>query len=271
MSLVFEGTEQQYMIDTRTKEKILDVAKKVIKKDWDFIFCIDGRERSGKSTLAIQLAFYCDPTLDLSRIVFSAREFEKAVLNSKPFQAIIYDEAYTGMYSRSSMTLINKALNTMIAEIGQKNLFIFIVMPAFHDLDKQIAIWRTSALFHVYTKDFTRGRYGVYTYKQKKSLYILGKKFYSYRDPKPLYLARFGAHMPINETAYRAKKREALSIRENKREATIDMSKVNDILFQRLVGLGDKLTHTVKIEMLGIPPSTYYYKLKQWRENEANP
>ena len=41
MVMVFEGTENQYSMDGYMKEN-LDLAKKVIKKDWDMLFVYDG-------------------------------------------------------------------------------------------------------------------------------------------------------------------------------------------------------------------------------------
>jgi hypothetical protein len=96
MVKVFEGTDTEYYMDAMLKEA-LDTAKEKITQDRDFVFLVDGYERDGKSTLAIQLAYYCDQTLTLDRVVFRAKDFEKAIDNAKQYQAIVYDEGFTGL------------------------------------------------------------------------------------------------------------------------------------------------------------------------------
>src|SRR3990167_8074395 len=162
------NAEDGMYIDGYLKQN-LDTAKEVIRKDWDMVFCYDGAEGSGKSRKAIQDAYYCDPTLTMDRIVFTPYLFRKVVINSKPFQAVVYDEAYTGLSSRATMSLINRTLISMLAEIRQKNLFVFVVMPTFFDLDKYVALWRSRYLIHIYTQgQFERGYFTFYNVDKKK-------------------------------------------------------------------------------------------------------
>jgi len=196
----------------------LSTAKDIAKKDWDFVFIIDGTEGGGKSVLAFQCAKFLDPTFDIERIVFNDKELINAIINAKPYQAIVFDEAYTGLSSRAAMSMINRTLIQMFAEIRQKNLFIFVVMPTFFDLDKYIALWRSRALIHVYTgKQFERGHFCFYNIDRKKDLYVYGKKFYSYSRPKPNFYGKFYGVYAVDEKAYREKKLESLKDRETER------------------------------------------------------
>lgn len=201
-----------------------DKAKKVILNDWDFVFLIDGMEGGGKSVLAQQGASYCDPTFCAERIAFTPEEFRDSVLSAKKYQAVIYDEAYTGLSSRGTMSDINKVLVQMLAEIRQKNLFVFIVMPTFFDLDKYVALWRSRALLHVYTdKGFGRGYFTFYNKERKKNLYINGKKFYSYGKPSPNFRGRFTNAYTVNEEEYRAKKLKALGNHKDHKKKQDDL------------------------------------------------
>lgn len=247
----------------------MDRAVSVIKKDWDMVFAVDGVEGGGKSVFAQQVGFYCDQTLCIDRIVFTPAAFRKAVIKAKPYQTVIYDEAYTGLSSRGTMGVINRALVSMLAEIRQKNLFVFVVMPTFFDLDKYVALWRSRALFHVYTDDnFSRGYFAFYNMDKKKELYIIGKKFYSYKKPLPNFTGRFTNHYVVDEQLYRKKKRDSLTDREKKREEQEHRREVDDAVFERIMLLGDDVPHSIKIKLLGMPQSTYYIKLKKWREKE---
>ncbi len=254
-------------------KKNLDQAKKVIKKDWDMIFCVDGYEGSGKSVLAQQCAYYCDNTIDIDRITFTPQEFIDAINKASKFQAVVYDEAYGGMSSRAAMSEVNRSLMAVLAEIRQKNLFVFIVLPCFFELDKYAAVWRSRALLHVYTgDDFQRGFFSFYSQDRKKSLYVLGKKFYSYRQPPCNFHGRFTKGYVVDEESYRIKKNATLKARsEQEPEPETSgykkaISERNDswhLLKQKL-----KIPSSQIAKMLGVNSSTFRGGLQE-KENRG--
>lgn len=213
------GKVIEYYIDTRLQnsldKKVIPSLKKEVDKD--FIICIDGREGSGKSTFAMQLGKYIDPTLNLSRIVFAPDDFREVVLNAKKGQCIIYDEAFTGFSSRASLSPINKVLVSLAMQIRQKNLSILVVLPTIFLLDRYMALFRTRALIHVFESHGRRGYFRLYNYKQKKLLILLGAKTMSY-NPKYVrsnFLGRFYGKFALGdetiEKKYRKLKEEALA------------------------------------------------------------
>lgn len=206
MVKVFKGTEQEYYMDGYLKIN-LDTAITVVKQDWDMVFLVDGREGAGKSNLAQQVAYYLDTTFCLARIVFTPEGFERAVRSANKFQCIVYDEAYGGLSSKSALQSFNKMIVKMLTEIRDKNLFIIIVLPTFFDLVKYVAIWRSVALIHVTADHFKRGTFCFYDYHRKKDLYIYGKKFYSYKKPKPNFFGSFLGHYTVDKDEYKRKKR----------------------------------------------------------------
>ena len=137
-------------------------------------------------------------------------EFTKAILKAKPFQCIVFDEAFTGLSSRASLTEINKLIVNLMMEMRQKNLFVIIVMPTFFLLDRYAAIFRARGLFHVYLKKGKRGRWVYFNNKKKKLLYLIGKKLFSYSKPISKFRGRFSDQYTINEQDYRDKKGKAL-------------------------------------------------------------
>lgn len=252
----------------------LDHAKDAIKADWDMLFLYDGYEGSGKSVKAMQDAYYCDSTLNIDRICFTPSEFKKAVMNAKPYQAVIYDEAYTGLSARATMSHINRTLVSMLAEIRQKNLFVFVVMPTFFDLDKYVALWRSRALIHVYTHGFKRGYFKFYNLSRKKDLYINGKKFYNYGKPEPNFIGRFTKFYPVDQEEYKKKKLHSLQEREKKREEQELKRELEDQMFIRLMSIPkselDKIPNKTKSKILGISESYYYVKLKQYEDKRLS-
>jgi len=252
-------------------KKNLDLAKEVIQKDWDMVFAYDGYEGCGKSVKAMQDAFYCDNTLNLDRVVFTPYEFKKAILSAKKYQAVVYDEAYTGLSSRATMGLINRTLVSMLAEIRQRNLFVFVVMPTFFDLDKYVALWRSRALIHVYTgKNFQRGFFSFYNIDKKKDLYINGKKFYNYFKPVPNFRGRFTNTYVVDEKKYRIKKKGANIARAKRMEEADIKRQVEDQMFNRLMNLPPKTRDRIGVnlmaEILGISRQYFYIKSKKWEE-----
>lgn len=207
---------EQYYMDGYLR-KGYDKAKNIVTKDWDWLILVDGTEGGGKSVLAQQGAKYVDDTFNIDRIAFTPLGFRNAILSAQKYNAVIYDEAYTGLSSRGTMSDVNKMLVAMLAEIRQKNLFVFVVMPSFFDLDRNVAIWRSRGLLHVYTdKSYARGFFAFYGKDKKLQLYINGKKTYSYRRPTPNFRGRFTNHYVVDEQEYRKRKLKALSEAKSK-------------------------------------------------------
>lgn len=203
-----------YFLEDPVKANLdLKVIPALQKRDKDYIICIDGKEGSGKSTLALQLGRYIDPDLDLSRVVFSADEFKQAVFKAKKGQVIIYDEAFTGLSSRSSLSGINRYLVSMMMQMRQKNLCVILVLPTFFLLDRYAALFRSRILIHVYENKGRRGYYRIYNTKKKTQLWFAGKKDYIYRirtTNRAHFYGVFALGKEEQEERYREKKSRAL-------------------------------------------------------------
>lgn len=173
-----------YYMDDGLKAQIdTKVIPNLTKNDEDRLILLDGNEGAGKSWLAFQIGKYIDPTLDLSRVCFNATEFREAILKAKKGQVVIYDEAFTGLSSRSSLSGVNRVLVSLMMQMRQQNLCVIVVLPTFFLLDKYASIFRSTALIHVYKTGGNRGYFRVYNRKLKKLLYLFGSKTYNY-NPK---------------------------------------------------------------------------------------
>jgi len=214
------GKKISYYLDKNLKkssdEKII---KALQKNDKDFFAIVDGPEGSGKSWFAIQWGKYVDPSLNLSRIVFTPEEFKEAVFRAKKNQCIIYDEAFTGMGARSSLSSINRYLVSLAMQIRQKNLFVILVLPSVFLLDKYFVMFRAKCLVHIYENKGIRGYFRVYNSKKIKLLIQLGAKTMSYSKKvytrfRGRFYGKFGLGEE-NESIYRKKKSKALSESES--------------------------------------------------------
>ncbi|HJX50998.1 MAG TPA: hypothetical protein VJ438_06055 [Candidatus Nanoarchaeia archaeon] len=212
------GNVIEYYMEDRLKNSL---DKKVIpslhQKDKDFIICIDGREGVGKSVFSLQLGKYIDPTLNLSRVVFSPEDFREAILKAKKGECIVYDEAFTGFSSRASLSPINRVLVSLAMQMRQKNLCVIIVLPTIFLLDKYMALFRTRALIHVFESHGRRGYFKLYNYRLKKLLILLGQKTMSYNNKlvRSHFRGRFYGKFALGdekvEKKYRKMKEQALA------------------------------------------------------------
>ncbi len=202
-----------YYMDDRLKRNIDEkIIPALDKNDKDYLIAIDGMEGSGKSTLAFQIGKCVDPTLDLSRIVFTAEDFRQAIYKAKKGQCIIYDEAFTGLSSRSALSGINRALVSLMMQMRQKNLCIILVLPTFFLLDKYAALFRTRILIHVYENKGVRGYFRIYSRRLKKLLFLYGKKDYSYpRNIRTRFKGRFYGVFALGDKEYDKKYRKKKS------------------------------------------------------------
>jgi hypothetical protein len=209
-----EYMDSFYMDDSLISN--LDIIKQAVTYDWDMVIIVDGIERGGKSLFTQQLAYYVDPTINLDRIVFSPKEFEQACINAGKYQAIIWDEAITGANIRETMNGINISIMKMLGQIGQKNLFIFLVLPTYYDLDKYVALWRSRILFNVYVKGYNdRGYFKAYK-SRKNYMYCIYRRFYYYPPKMADFKGRFFKCYVVDEIAYREKKLKSLQDSEEK-------------------------------------------------------
>lgn len=194
-----------------TLQANLDTIKKQVANDWDFVCGVDGALGSGKSTLALQMASYLDPSFNVERVCFESEDFLEQIKKAEKFQAIVLDESYRSFSSRRAMSSTSHVLNSMMLEIRQKNLYIFIVIPCVFHLDSMIALWRLSCLLHVYSDERKqRGYFAFFNEQRKKTLILMGKKFLSYRIPKANFIGTFPKAIPIDKTAYLEKKKLVL-------------------------------------------------------------
>ena len=202
-------------MDNRLRVNLDNRVKEILeKKDKDYFLIIDGMEGSGKSTLAMQIGKYVDNTLNLDRICFSPNDFREQIFKATKGQCIIFDEGFTGLSSRASLSKVNKMLVSLMMQMRQKNLFVIIVLPTLFLLDKYVAIHRASSLIHVFESKGNRGYFKLYGANKKKLLYILGKATYDYSKPKTDFVGRFYGRFALGDKKedkkYRTKKEKAL-------------------------------------------------------------
>lgn len=231
LNVKVDGKDTKLYSDGGLKKQLdAHVIPAVQKKDFDYLLIVDGEEGSGKSVFSMQLAKILDPNFCLSQVVFTPKEFIKAIVDAKPHSCIVFDEAFTGLSSRSSLSEVNQLLVSLMMEMRQKNLFVIVVMPTFFMLDRYVILHRARGLFHVYLHGLNRGYWRFFSKDRMKYLYLAGKKMYSYTAGKHLFFGRFLNQYMVNEDEYRVRKRASFSVK--KRTTSAEKYKFQrDVLF----------------------------------------
>jgi hypothetical protein len=211
----FEYKGKTTYIDDHLKQRLIEkVFPDLEKRDKDCVLLVDGKERTGKSKFSDSIgglaASYFKKSYDVSNFCMTPEEFRERVMKASKNDIIIYDEAHRGMGSRRALSEINKLLVDLMMEMGQKNLFVIIVLPTFFMLDRYPALYRSRGLFHVYERKHQRGFWVYFNEKNKQKLYLRGKKLLNYNCMKwPRFRGKFTNQYVVNEDEYRKKKAES--------------------------------------------------------------
>lgn len=223
----------------------IQIAAKNITNDWDFTIIITGggEVRVGKSVLALQIMCYWTWLMEKLhgiKVPFSVKE--NVVFNwnllidqghklSKrtKYCALSYDEAGETMEGTKTQSRELRAVKDYLRECGQYNFLNILVMPEFFDLPKGIAMTRSIFLIDVYYGSnsegiFQRGYFKFYSRKNKKNLYLKGKKELNYNAHVYNFQGKFPNFYPVDEQEYREAKAKALkergsNIKNNIKEA----------------------------------------------------
>jgi len=233
------GIDYSYSMDDKLYTNITKIVIPSLKmKDRDYVFVVDGEERSGKSTLAMQIGKLIDNGMGIDQICFSPTEFRNAIVNAKKGQCIIYDEAYRGLSSRGALSEVNRMLIGMMMEMGQKNLCVIVVLPTFFLLDRYVALWRAKVLIHVSLSKKYKGRrmFRVYNRYKKKELFLKGKKTFSYFVKSHFRGCFYGKYV-IDEEEYRRKKAASLKegfLETKKSKYHMQRDKILTIIYKQM-------------------------------------
>ncbi len=228
--------EGLYMDDLLKNQ--IDILIKNIKNDWDFTILITGggEVRVGKSKLASDIGTYWTEQMykvhgirvpfDVkTNFVLEGKKLIKAGNDlgvNHPYSCLIFDEAGADLEGRKIMTQMTQDVLDYYRECGQYNMLNILVLPEFFDLPKGIALSRSICLIDVYytTDDddiFKRGYFNFYSRRNKKYLYIKGKKDANYQAGKYNFHGRFSNFWTINKKEYEELKMESMLKRESRR------------------------------------------------------
>jgi len=245
------------------------------KDDDDYVIVVDGREGAGKSLLARQIGHYCMQRMgkkfSIDNIHFHAdpyrQEAEKHA-NVKGWVNIL-DESRSSLNKRRSMSGGNVGFTDWFSECRDANQVHILVLPAMHDLDNAISLWRVNLIVHVLKyrsldekRDsgykLVRGKYVLFDPKSMQE--YIQKQFrygrYAYPKRQPFQFNDFSGFEVLEDIdQYKAKKKHWRELKVKKKEKK-DKQQI------KIYKLAWCLSHVYNIppkewaEKIGVPYST---------------
>lgn len=141
---------------------------KLLPQDKDWVNIVVGPERSSKSVDSHVLCAIVDPTFCVKRVTFPTAEFRKEVMRAKRYTAVSQDEGAETWMSLDANSIESKRMVRLFMEVGERNLFINIVIPDFRYLNKYLKGHRANSLIHV----TSRGKYDFYSKSRLQQIRI---------------------------------------------------------------------------------------------------
>jgi len=175
------------------------------------VIITDGRSGMGKTTLSFQMGKYISERFSLDSVHFTPESFLESLTRTEKGDVIIFDEAML-LSSRAALSQINRMIVIAMSMIRSKNLCIIFNVNSIFDLDRNLALSRADLLLHCYGDSLTdKGKFlaffkGADGRDRIKELYIHGKKYYSYGQPKSNFNSTFCSNFVLDEEEYERKK-----------------------------------------------------------------
>jgi len=139
-------------IHVKLLRELLILYEDLLNYNMDIVLCLSGPEGSGKSTSGRILAAFFSWLMGNKLLVDNIHFDLLGYLNSssKGFkgQVNILDEAKDILDKTRSMSKSNKLFTDYMSKCRFKNQIHIIILPAVHDLDSRISIWRMNFLIH---------------------------------------------------------------------------------------------------------------------------
>ncbi|HMA69857.1 MAG TPA: hypothetical protein VKN74_08280 [Candidatus Mcinerneyibacterium sp.] len=237
--------------------KIVEIIKKNLKKDYDALMVITGKEGVGKSHLMLNILDYYNPKAKISDISLNKNDFRHNIRFQPRYGNPVFDEAGDGLFSREAMTSFNREIVKLYMAIRGRNLFTILVLPDFFDLDSFFRKHRVRFLIEVYK----RGRFKLW---DRPQIDIINQynTFHRNITTKPLFYDTFPIYKGHLAEEYKKKKEEKIeeALNSLEKETSIENLPIKvqlTYLYSQLIKMGLEKPNNL-LKKAGFKHSTVY-------------
>jgi len=207
------------------------IRDKLHNRNENYLAVICGKQGRGKSYSAMRLCEQIDPTFNVDRIAFSAKEFMQLVKdgNLKTGNAVLWDEVGAGgLPAKTWWSISNRVINYVLQTFRTDNLCTIMTTPDFMFIDKD-----TRKLLHAYMEAMKVNReeeYVLLKYLVIQNNPVYGKIYYKYPrmiiNGQLVAVRRLHIHLPSEDLVEAYEKKRAIYTKNLKLDAdtTIKMS-----------------------------------------------
>lgn len=175
----------------------------------DIVIFVDGREGSGKSTMARQLAKMLSPDFTEKNIFYTFAQLKHFYFNEIEWEVGIYDESDEGVDRREGPKKINIEFAKFMRQSRQAHKILIMCGPSIYDIASYVAQHRVSCLIHCYKEsNIHPGHFMFFNEEKIHKLFVYDKSEREYRQT-PNFTGTFPKGDIVNMEAYNLKKKHA--------------------------------------------------------------
>lgn len=247
-------TDKQYSLEKLLVQKLdLMVERSTGKNKSDNVILIDGDEGTGKSNMAMAIAYYyaykTGRKFDVDDVYFNLEELTTKALNEKE-KIYVWDEGALGGLAGDWWNKNQKKFIKLLMVARKRRHFFVICIPKFFKLNEYIVLDRSIGMIHTYLRNgMQHGRFTYYSKAGKERLYYDWRKS-KFRNYGKYYTFRgtFPAVLPliIDEDKYEKKKDIAI----------MSIDKDDEKKDERSLRKNWQILMTKRMLMLGILPKS---------------
>ncbi len=213
----------------------LDILCDDLRQDDDALIIIVAPEGSGKTVMETQIGYYISNKMktkwNCDNVHFEGQSYQNFSLNSPKYTVVALDESRRALNKMRGMTGNNVDFNNFLSECRSNNQAHIVVLPAYSDLEKYVAIHRVKYLIEVIkkrdkdTKKLIRGNFKIISTKSKWKLLQAWKAGYKeFPNNMVLHYGTFDNVLCLNEKEYDKKKEEAKKERYSNGEEDVQLN-----------------------------------------------
>jgi len=223
--------DKEFSLDYPLKIR-LDILADDLQQNDDALIIIFGSEGAGKSYFGSQIAHYLSTKLkvdfDITKVHFDSQRYMNMSLSSTKFNINFLDESRRALNKMRGSSGNNVDFMNFLSECRSQNQIHIVLLPAFTDLERYVAIHRVKLVLSVEKKrdkntgKLMRGIYNIWRGDNKAQLNACWEaKYREFPYNMLIHKGRFDNLLCIDKAKYDNKKENSKSERYEKNTKTV--------------------------------------------------